>query len=250
VIFAANLGSLWSELPYLDKFEAAAAAGFQGVVVPLPYDVPAKDTQRAALRVALPVVQISAPPPNYAGGERGFAAVPGLEQRFRYDLRRAVRYCAALKAPLLHIMGGPAKGEAARQALLSNLRHAVETVPESICLTLQPQAQEDAFLNDFDLAADIVREVGSPKLGLQFHSHHAQQLQGNAATVFRKHASAIRQVQIGDAPGRGAPGTGQIDFEALFSAMAAADYQGWVVADYVTKNVTDAALHWLQRAAA
>ena len=114
---AANLNSLWRELPYIDRFDAAAQAGFQAVAVPLPYDAPAKDTQRAALRAATPVIQISTPPPNYTGGARGFAAVPGLEARFRYDLRRALRYCEALRVPMLHIMAGVAEGAAARATL-------------------------------------------------------------------------------------------------------------------------------------
>ena len=231
LIFAANLGSLWSELPYLDRFEAAAAAGFQGVVVPLPYDVAAKETQRASLRAALPVVQISALPPNYTGGERGFAAVPGLEARFHYDLRRALRYCDVLKAPLLHIMGGLASGAEARATLVGNLRKAIQTLPDGMCLTLQPEAQDGAFLNDFDLTADIVREVGSQKVGLQFHSHHAERLHGDASRVVRKHAAIIRHVQIADAPGGGAPGSGRIDFGALFAALAETEYKGWLVAD-------------------
>jgi hydroxypyruvate isomerase len=250
VKLAANLNSLWAELPYLDRFDAAARAGFRAVSVPLPYEIPAKDTQRAALRSGLPVVQISAPPPNYTGGDRGFAAVPGLEKRFQYDLRRALRYCQALRVPVLHIMAGVAQGPQARTTLLQNLAHAVSTIPKDVTLTLQPQAQEGAFLNDFAVAADIIETVGAGRIGLQYHSYHAQSLHGDAVDVFATYAPLIRHVQLGDAPGAGAPGTGRIDFNGLYAAMDEAGYRGWVVADYVGKGPTDETLDWMPLVAA
>ncbi len=243
---AANLSNLWIELPYLDRFEAAAAAGFQAVAVPLPYEMPAKDTQRAALRAALPVVQISAPPPNYTGGARGYAAVPGLEGRFRYDLRRALRYCRALRVPILHIMAGIAEGPSARATLLSNLSHAVETIPDDVTLTLQPQAQDGAFLNNYAVAAEIIEAVGSDRISLQFHSYHAQTLHGDAARVFETYASIIRHVQLGDTPDGGAPGTGTIDFDALIEVLSGR-YSGWVVADYRANGATDESLEWMEK---
>lgn len=244
---AANLNSLWPELPYLDRFDAAAAAGFQAVAVPLPYDLAAKDTQRASLRSGLPVIQISTPPPNYTGGVRGFAAVPGSEGRFRYDLRRALRYCEALRVPVLHIMAGVASGEAARATLLANLKHAVEVVPGGISLTLQPQTQEGAFLGDYGLTADVISEVGAPQLGLQYHSFHAHALHEDAVAVFNAYAPFIRHVQIADAPGDLAPGTGVIDFAGLFATFKAQGYNGWVVGDYNVSGATDDSLGWMPK---
>ncbi|WP_227269253.1 TIM barrel protein [Roseobacter weihaiensis] len=242
---AANISRLWAELPYLDRFDVAAEAGFDGVAVPFPYDMPAKETQRAAWRSALPVVQISAPPPNYTGGGRGFAAVPGLEARFQYDLRRALRYCEALRVPVLHLMAGEASGAAARETLLANLRHASATVPEGLALTIGPQPTEGAFLGDFDMTAEIIAEIGSPNIGLRFHSGHAALLHGDAVAVFEKHAARVRQIQLADTPGAGVPGTGQIDLPRLVQSIRAADYKGWVVADYDTGPRTEATLTWL-----
>lgn len=247
---AANLSSLWTELPYLDRFEAASLAGFQAAAVPLPYEMPAKDTQRASLRAGVPVIQISAPPPNYTGGQRGFAAVPGLEARFRYDLRRALRYCKALHVPSLHIMAGAAEGPAARATLISNLSHAVETVPDGIMLTLQPQAQQGAYLNDYDRAADIISVVNPQRIGLQFHSFHAQMLHGDAVKAFETYADIIRHVQLSDAPRNGTPGSGTIDFNGLYAAMDSCGYAGWVVADYHANGPTSESLEWLPMAEA
>ncbi|MEM9575533.1 MAG: TIM barrel protein [Pseudomonadota bacterium] len=245
---AANLSSLWTELPYFDRFEAASLAGFQGVAVPLPYEMPAKETQRAALRAGLPVIQISAPPPNYTGGQRGFAAVPGLEHRFRYDLRRALRYCQALNVPSLHIMAGVAEGPAARATLISNLMHAVETVPEGIMLTLQPQAQQGAYLNSYNRAADIIEAVDPDRVGLQFHSFHAQTLHGDASATFATYASIIRHVQLSDAPHNSSPGSGRINFDRLYDTVRNCSYAGWLVADYHANGPTGESLNWLPMA--
>lgn len=246
---AANLNSLWRELPYLDRFAAAADAGFDGVAVPLPYDMPAKDTRRASLSCGLPVVQISGPPPNYTGGPCGYAAVPGLEQRFRYDLRRALRYCDALKVPVLHIMAGLADGAEALATLLSNLNEAVDAVPEGVVLTLEPQAQQGAFLNDYGRAVEIIEQIGSPNLGLQFHTRHAQLLHQDAVAVYKENARFIRHVQIGDAP-VGAPGTGEIDFPAVFGALQEHGYAGWIAADYPADGQTEDSLTWMVQAKA
>lgn len=242
---AANLSTLWAELPYIDRFEAAQTAGFQGVAVPFPYEMPAKETQRASLRSGLPVVQITAPPPNYTGGDRGFAAVPGMEARFQYDLRRAVRYCDALRVPVLHIMAGPAQGDAAHQTLVENLKFACATVPDSIILTLEPRATADAFLSDFETTVAVIRDVSAPNLGLQFHSHHAALLGGDAVSMYQTHADLIRHIQLADTKGA-VPGSGAIDFHALTDAINGHGYAGWIVADYIVQGRTEESLEWME----
>ncbi|MEP1612986.1 MAG: TIM barrel protein [Roseobacter sp.] len=246
---AANLSSLWAELPYLDRFDAAASAGFQGVAVPFPYELAAKDTTRACLRAGLQVVQITAPPPNYTGGARGFAAMPGLEDRFKYDLRRALRYCDALNVPVLHIMAGAAQGDAARATLVENLRHAVSVVPKGISLTLQPQAQDGAFLSSYALAADVINEVGAGQLGLQLHSQHARQLHGDVGKVFETYAPMIRHIQIDHELASGASMAGAIELSNLQDLLNRYGYDGWVVADYSVTGATEDTLNWVPQLA-
>lgn len=245
---AANLSHLWAELPYLDRFEAAADAGFDGVEVLFPYDMPAKDTQRALLRCGLPMVLMNAPPPNYTGGLRGFAAVAGLEDRFRYDLRRALRYCEALKVPMLHIMIGDDEGPEARGILVENLRYATQAVGHHFMLTLEPlnqTAMPGYFLNDYALAAEIIEEVGAPNLGLQFDSYHAQMIHGDAVQVYETYSTYVRHVQIGDAPGRTVPGTGKVDFPSLLDVIKGTGYDGWISAEYTPDGRTEEGLSWL-----
>ncbi|MEP1767102.1 MAG: TIM barrel protein [Sulfitobacter sp.] len=244
---AANLSHLWPELPYLDRFVAAADAGFEGVEVLFPYDVPAKDTQRALLRGGLQMVLINAPPPNYTGGLRGFAAVAGSEARFAHDIRRACRYAQELRVPMIHVMSGAASGAQAKATMITNLRHAAQTAPEGIVLTLEPlcpQAQPDYFLNDYALAADIIAAVDAPNLALQFDSFHAQMIHGDAVAVYEQYRDIIVHVQVGDTPERGAPLTGKVDFPALFEALRANGYDGWVSGEYTPVGGTETTLNW------
>ena len=104
--FAANLCTLFTELPLPARIAAAAEAGFDGVEIPYPYDSPAIEIRNALGQAQMPVVLMAAPPPNYTGGTPGFAAQPGGEERFRHDFRRALRYAQTLKARHLHILSG------------------------------------------------------------------------------------------------------------------------------------------------
>lgn len=243
---AANLSHLWPDLPYLDRFDAASAAGFTGVEVLFPYDVAAKHTQRALVQGGLQMVLINAPPPNYTGGPRGFAAVPGDERRFAYDVRRALRYADALRVPMVHIMSGKASGSHAREVMVSNLRMACAAAP-GVVLTIEPlcpEMQPDYFLNDYALAADIIAQVNAPNLKLQFGSFHAQMIHGDAVATYETYHEITAHVQLGDTPARGAPGSGDVDFAALFDGLRAHGYDGWVSGEYTPGGPTDDTLEW------
>ncbi|WP_299684974.1 TIM barrel protein [uncultured Tateyamaria sp.] len=245
--FAANLSYLWAELPYLDRFDAAAEAGFGAVEVLQPYDVPAPETQAALRRNGLRFVLLNAPGPNYTGGARGFAALPGGEARFDYDMRRATRYAQALGAGLVHVQCGDASGPEARATLMANLRRACEGLPDGLTVTLEPINPQDrpgGYLNSYDQAAEIIAAVNAPNLGLQYDSYHAQMITGDALGCFAAHADMIRHIQIGDSPDRAVPGTGEIDFAALFAAIDASGYTGWVGAEYHAGDRTEASLGW------
>mmetsp|Transcript_23149 Transcript_23149/g.39522 ORF Transcript_23149/g.39522 Transcript_23149/m.39522 type:complete len:251 (+) Transcript_23149:8019-8771(+) len=247
--FAANLTHLWAELPYLDRFDAAAEAGFEAVEVLFPYDVAAPETVRALRRNGLSMILLNAPGPNYAGGARGFAAVPGGEARFDYDMRRAVRYARALGAKIIHVMSGNGTGLDAKAVMIANLKRASAGLPEGLCLTLEPLnpvAQPGYFLSSFDLAAEIIEAVAAPNVALQYDSYHAQEITGDAVATFKAFQPMIRHIQIGDAPGRTSPGTGVVDFTGLFAAIDASDYSGWVSAEYTTEGRTETGLDWMR----
>ena len=160
--FAANLTYLFTELPMQQRFAAARRAGFQGVEILFPYDLAVKELVRCAEATGLEFVLLNSPPPNWAGGPRGFAAEPGNEARFRSDFDRAIRYAQALDVQHVHIMAGRAEGPQARRTMIENLKWAARRAPRA-SLTIEPTNTQDMpgyFLNDFDLAAEIIAEVG------------------------------------------------------------------------------------------
>ncbi len=246
--FAANLSLLWAELPYLDRFAAAADAGFEAVEILFPYDLAASRTQRALIANGLELILMNGPPPNYTGGARGFAAVPGGEERFKYDMRRAFRYVDVLKPKFLHVMAGEAEGESAKDTIIRNLKWASEAAPKGLTLTvepLNPKAMPGYFLNDYVQAADILDAVGAPNVGLQYDSYHAQMIHGDAVAIFEAYKRRIAHVQIGDTPDRGPPGSGEVDFVTLFASIAASNYKGWISAEYLPGTRTEETLDWM-----
>ena len=247
--FAANLTMLFTELPMLDRFAAASDAGFEGVEILFPYDLPARDLSRAAIAAGLEFVLMNTPPPNWAGGPRGFAAEPGREERFRSDFDRALRFAQALRARHIHIMAGYAQGPDAQDTFLRNLAWAASRAPH-VSLTIEPLNPVDQpgyFLADFDLAADLIDRVGASNLGLQFDSYHAQRITGDALAVWRRHAGIIRHIQIAGVPGRHEPTGGMIDYPGFFAALDRSGYKGWVSAEYNPAALTAQGLAWLPR---
>lgn len=247
--YAANLSLLWPELPYLDRFDAAAEAGFSAVEILFPYDLAVKETRRALLRNGLELILINAPPPNYTGGARGFAAVPGSEARFRSDMKRVFRYAEALGVSMIHVMAGEAEGETARQTFVENLRWAAAAAPSGLTLNIEPlnrTAMPDYFLASYDLAREVLEAVDRPNVRLQYDSYHAQVIHGDAVEVLTDFADLMSHVQIGDAPDRSAPGTGSVDFPALFDRLIQLQYNGWIAGEYHPGGATEKTLGWRQ----
>lgn len=247
--FAANLTLLFAELPYLDRFDAAATAGFSAVEILFPYDAPAKDTRRALLRNGLDLVLINAPPPNYTGGTPGYGAIPGGEGRFEHDIKRTLRYAAELRPRFIHVMAGYTKDDAAEATFVRNLQWAADHAPEQR-FTIEPLNSDDQpgyFLDDYALAARILDTVDRPNVGLQYDSYHAEMIHGNAMQVWETYKNRAVHIQIGAAPKRSEPGSGPTDFAALFAAIDASNYAGWVSAEYHPSTArTEDSLHWLK----
>ena len=246
--FAANLNFLFRELPFLDRFAAADDAGFDAVEVLFPYDNPAHEITSRMTATDLQMALINTPPPNWAGGDRGFAAIPGSEKRFRHDFKRALRFAKALGATHLHVMAGRARGLVARQTFIDNLAWAAAEAPRQ-SLTIEPINTDDMpgyFLNDFDLAAEIMAAVNAPNLGLQFDAYHAQMITGDMAQVWLDHGALARHIQIACCPGRHEPGGGDIDYQAFFQGLDDAGYEGFVSAEYHPRRATTDGLGWMK----
>jgi hydroxypyruvate isomerase len=244
--YCANLTMLFNELPLLGRFAAARAAGFDAVEVLFPYDLSAADVLRILAENELTLALINCPPPNYTGGPRGFAAVPGGQERFRHDFKRAARYARALGARHLHVMAGLAEGPEALAVFIDNLRWASAEAPNQ-SLTIEPINRFDLpgyFLHDFGLAVDVIKAVGAANLGLQFDAYHAQRITGDALATWAAVRDQVRHVQVAGTPGRQEPVAGEIDYPSFFARLDADGYTGWVSGEYHPAGRTHDGLGW------
>ena len=248
--FSANLTFLFNELPLLERPAAAKAAGFAGVEILFPYEEPAALIAEVARLAGTPVLLINAPPPNWSGGARGYAAVPGGEAQFEKDFHRALRFAEVLKTRHLHLMAGIGAGSEAHAAFVRNLRWAAGRAPGQ-SLVIEPVNASDTpgyFLNDFHQAMDILAEVGVPNLGLLFDSYHAQMIHGDVPALWQLCRARVAHVQIGGGPGRSEPDRSEIDYPAFFALLDEGGYDGWVGAEYRPSGATGEGLAWLRRA--
>lgn len=248
---AANITFLWPELPFLDRFDAAAAAGFDAVEVLFPYDIAVSEIHRALQRNGLRMILINAPPPNYTGGLRGFAARPDGQARFQHDMKRAFRYAEALGVQVMHVMSGEGSGADCFYAMVQNLKWASRQAPKGLTLTVEPLNNTDMpgyFMNNYDLAARVLDAVKKPNVRLQFDSFHAQTIHGDAVEVWKRFGLRAAHVQLGDTPGRVAPGNGSVNFPALLKAISETGYNRWISAEYHPGDQqTEDSLHWMKK---
>ena len=247
--FCANITWLFDDLPLPDRVGAAKEAGFEAVEILSPYDCDAAELRYALGLHEMPLALINCPPPNYADpeGPRGFAAVPEEEGRFANALRRALRYAGTLGAQRLHIMSGAAEGQEAEDCLVRNLTHAAEAA-KGLPLTIEVINTHDMpgyFLRDYDTALRVLDRVGSDWIGLQFDIYHAQRITGDVLATWAAVKDRVTHVQFADVPGRGGPGTGQLDLPAIWAQMAADGYDGWISAEYKPDGPTEEGLDWL-----
>lgn len=243
--FAANLTMLFTEVPSLDRPALAAEAGFDGAEVLFPYDH-SPDDWRAALG-EFPLVLINAPPGDWAGGDRGFAAVVGAKAQFQQSFETACTYAHALGVPRVHVMAGAAHGAGAEAAYLENMAWAAAQAPDLTLLVepLNPDDMPRYFLNDFDHAARLITDLDAPNVKLQFDLWHAAKIHGNAAAVWARHAAIVGHVQIAGFPARGEPGGGGFDLTALCDAVDGGAGGGWLAAEYRPARATVHGLGWL-----
>jgi hydroxypyruvate isomerase len=255
--FAANLTMLFTEFPFLDRFERAARAGFRGVEFLFPYPFAAKEIRARLEQFDLQVALHNLPAGNWDAGERGIACHPDRTAEFREGVERAIEYAAALGAPQLNCLVGrrPAgiPDDVSRATLVENLYHASQRLKtEGLRLLVEPINQYDIpgfWLSRTDEALALIDEVGGDNLFLQYDIYHAQRTEGELAETLRKHLKRIGHVQIADNPGRNEPGTGEINFPFLFGHLDRLGYTGWIGCEYKPAVSTEIGLDWIHRLA-
>ena len=248
--FAANLTLLFTELPYFDRFRAAAEAGFKAVEILFPYDVAVEATHQALVVNGLDLVLINAPPLGDDDAARGFAALPGGEAKFEIAMQRVLHFANVLGPNFVHVMAGYTKDDAAEATFVRNLRWVADQAPQQnfTIEPLNPGDQPGYFLDNYDLAARVLDQVDRSNVGLQYDSYHAHLIHGDALQVWRRFNSLSVHVQVGAAPARSEPASGPIDFPRLFADIDASDYAGWVSAEYhpSTEHTKDS-MGWMAR---
>lgn len=245
--FCANLTFLFTEVPLLNRVAAARAAGFEAVEILFPYDEPAAAIAEAARLNGMAVALINTPPPNWTGGDRGYAAVPGGEARFEKDFDRALRFAQVLNAQHIHIMAGKAEGAEAHKTYLRNLRWAASRAPKQ-SLTIEPINRNDMpgyFLNDYDFALEVLAEVAAPNLKLQFDAYHAHVIHGDMFQTWEKCAAQTVHIQIAGSPGRHEPVRSDIDYPKFFKMLDRTGFKGWVSGEYKPAGRTEDGLGWM-----
>jgi hydroxypyruvate isomerase len=249
---AANLSMLFNEVPFLERFAAAARAGFTGVEFLFPYDHAPEELAEALRDNDLEQALFNLPPGDWEVGERGLAALPGREAEFRAGLERALPYAQALNCRRVHMMAGvPPEGAdrlACRDAYVASLRAAAAVfAPHRVSVLAEPINSRDIpgyFLNSQGQAVALIEAAGAPNTGLQMDFYHCQIADGDLAGHLRTNFAHIRHVQIAGVPERHEPDRGEVNYPYLFDLMDELGYDGWVGCEYRPAGDTLAGLGW------
>ena len=250
--FAANLSMLFTEVPFLDRFERAARNGFEAVEFLFPYDHPAEEIRARIDRHGLRIVLHNLPAGDWAAGERGIACHPGRIAEFRAGVVQAIAYAQALGVPQLNCLVGIApQGEDAgrlRRTLVENLRFAAAALQSAgLRLLVEPINPFDIpgfYLTRTDQALALLDEVGADSAFVQYDIYHAQRTEGELAATLQRHLPRIGHVQLADNPGRNEPGTGEINWRFLLAHLDRIGYGGWVGCEYKPARTTEIGLPW------
>jgi hydroxypyruvate isomerase len=251
--FAANLSMLFTEVPFLDRFEAAAEAGFEGVEYLSPYDFEIDALVTRLRRFGLVQVLHNLPAGDWAKGERGIACLPGREEEFREGVELAIRCAAALGCRQVNCLAGIAPEGTDRRllhsTLVENLRYAAVRLSETgIRLLIEPINTSDIpgfFLRTTQQARAIITQGDIDNLQIQYDVYHMQIMEGNLSRTIKANQDLIGHIQIADNPGRHEPGTGEINYNYLFDYLDGIGYRGWIGCEYKPKAATMDGLGWL-----
>jgi hydroxypyruvate isomerase len=250
--FSANISMLFKELELPERFEAAAQAGFKAVEIQFPYGWSKRQLGEISQRAGVEVVLINIPAGDPEKGDRGIGCMPSRVAEFREGVAKAVEYSRALGCKQMNCLAGVAPrgadGAKLRETYVSNLRYAAEELARNgMTLLIEPistHAVPGFYLNRSADALAIICEVGADNLKLQYDLYHMRIMGDDLAATIEANLARIGHMQLADVPGRHEPGTGEIDFPALFDLIDRLGYRGWIGAEYVPAGKTEESLAW------
>lgn len=251
--FAANLSMMFTELPFMERFAAAAAAGFSGIEFLFPYECKPDDLAAALERYNLTQALFNLPPGDWEAGERGLAALPGRETEFRDSVDRALEYATKLNCARVHAMAGLATDGVSREDMkatyIDNLRFAAKRLADhDVQLLVEPINTRDMpgyFLNHQRDAHALVQAIGEPNLFVQMDFYHTQIMDGDVWMTYQRYRDKIGHIQIAGVPDRHEPDSGELDYSWLLDKVDGDGYSGWIGCEYRPSTTTTAGLGWL-----
>jgi len=250
VKFAANLSFMFTEVDFLDRFEAAAQSGFEAVEYLFPYDFDKSELAARLKGNGLEQALFNLPPGDWERGERGLAGLPGREAEFELATKQALEYAEAIGCRLLHVMPGLRHHGAVWGTYIANLRKAARMAADfGVMVIIEPINERDIpgfFLNTTAVARAAIFEVGEPNIGLQFDLYHRQIQEGDVALAIKEFAPITRHYQIASPPDRGEPDDGEMNYRYLFQRIDETGYDGWIGCEYKPRGETIAGLGWVE----
>lgn len=257
--FSANLSLLFNEHPFLDRFAAAAQAGFTAVELQFPYAHAADAIRQRLDAHQLTLVLHNLPAGDWDAGERGIACHPDRVNEFRAGVAQGIAYAHALGVGQLNCLAGIAPPgvteEVLRKTFVANLVFAARAFKAAgLKLLIEPINTFDIpgfYLNRTAQALSILdalaASAGVDNAFVQYDIYHAQRMEGELATTMARHLDRVAHIQLADNPGRHEPGTGEINYPFLFAHLDRIGYAGWVGCEYKPATTTAAGLGWLQQ---
>ena len=250
----ANLSMMFNEVGFIDRFAAAAKAGFKGVEFLFPYDHDKNQLAEVAKKNNLQVILFNMPPGDWDAGERGMACDPSRVGAFQEGVGKAIEYAKTLDCKQIHCMAGlrprGVNDEKLRETYLSNLQFAgKELAKHGLTVLIEAINTRDIpgfYLNYSRQAFDIMHYANVPNLRFQYDIYHMQIMEGDLAPTIEKNLAKIGHMQLADTPGRHEPGTGEINYPFLFQHIDRLGYQGWIGCEYRPAGATEAGLGWVK----
>jgi hydroxypyruvate isomerase len=246
---SANLGFMWPDRPLLERIAAAGRAGFKAIELHWPYDVPAADTAAACRAAGVKLLGLNTVVGNAASGEFGLGALPGREADFAAAFEQSLAYVRAAGGTSIHAMAGVAPDNAdTARTLISNLKVASAKAAEAgvtiLLEAINPRDKAGYFYHRVERAAEVIDAVGAGNVKLMYDAYHVGVAQGDVIRRLEKLLPLIGHIQIAAVPSRAEPDEGELNYPAIFDAIEATGYDGWVGCEYKPRGDTDAGLAW------
>ncbi|BDH47308.1 hydroxypyruvate isomerase [Salmonella enterica subsp. enterica serovar Choleraesuis] len=253
--FAANLTMLFTELPFLDRFAAAAEAGFDGVEFLFPYAYDARQIKERLDENNLQLVLFNTAPGDADAGEWGVAAVPGKESLAREHIHQALDYACALDCPQVHVMAGVVQPGMARElcerVFIDNMRYAAELFAQKdkrlLIEALNPDTKPNYLYHSQYQTLDMIKRIDRPNVFTQLDFYHAQKVDGNLSRLITEFAGKYQHIQIASLPDRHEPDEGEINYDWIYDLLDKTGYQGWIGCEYIPRADTLSGLGWFSQ---